>query len=93
MREMVCRATRTTLIARVLDTGAPPSLLEGHVASCLRCQATVAHAQRLRRTLARMSVPVPPDPPAARIEVPWFAAAAASVIAALLWARLRQQQG
>jgi len=93
MRELVCRAARTTLIARVLDTGSPPGLLEGHIATCLRCQATVAHSRRLRRMLERMSVPMPPVAPSARLEVPWFAAAAASVIAALLWARLRQQQG
>ncbi|HLU53071.1 MAG TPA: hypothetical protein VK011_05735 [Acidimicrobiia bacterium] len=93
MRDMVCRAARTTLIARVLDTGSPPSLLESHIATCLRCQATVAHSQRLRRTLARMDVPMPGEVTTARMEVPWLAAAAASVIAALLWVRLRQQQG
>ena len=63
MREMVCRATRTTLIARVLDTGAPPSLLEGHVASCLRCHAVV----RCRGSVGDRSSSLGTSPPAARL--------------------------
>ena len=55
---LVCRAARTTLIAR--SSTPAPALLEGHIATCLRCQATVAHSRRLRRMLERMSVPMPP---------------------------------
>lgn len=51
---IMCRTLRTTLAARVLDTGRVPGWMEGHVWSCLRCQAVVAQSQRLRRTLTTL---------------------------------------
>lgn len=90
MRRVVCRVSRTTLMARVLDTGSPPAVLESHVATCLRCQAAVAHAQRLRRTLAHLSpAPAADVPIGSSVSFGW-AAVAASLAAAILVARLRQ---
>lgn len=93
MRRVVCRVSRTTLMARVLDTGSPPAMLESHVATCLRCQATVAHARRLRRTLARLSLAPPAEMPQASGPPLGWAAAAASLAAAVLVVRSRQQDG
>lgn len=93
MRKVVCRVSRTTLMARVLDTGAPPAVLASHVATCLRCQAAVAQALRLRRTLSRLALPAPEKPGAGgRPQIGW-AAAVASVAAAVLVARSRQHSG
>lgn len=91
MRQVVCRVSRTTLMARVLDTGGPPAVLEGHVATCLRCQAAVAQALRLRRTLAHLSPRAPVETPTG----PSFgwAAVAASLGAAVVVLRFRQQSG
>jgi hypothetical protein len=87
-----CRMVRTTLAARVLDTGAVPGPLTGHVHGCLRCQAAVVQARRLRRTLASM-------PPAIEVESVsgpsrgWIAAAMASAAAVVfVAARLRAQR-
>lgn len=91
MTALVCRVSRTTLMARVLDTGHPPAVLEGHVATCLRCQAAVARAMRLRRMLARLTVPadrVVAD--GSTTPLGWVAAGLASVAAAIFVLRLRQ---
>lgn len=90
MRRVVCRVSRTTLMARVLDTGAPPAVLEGHVATCLRCQAAVAQAERLRRALRTITPPAGPGHDSARPPFAW-AAVAASLAAAVLMLRIRQQ--
>lgn len=93
MRRLFCRAIRTTLAARLLDTGETPPLLSGHVSRCLRCQAVVAQSLRLRRTLADVvpgrHIEVAPSRP----PVGWVAAGVASVAAAVVVARLRQQNG
>lgn len=81
-------------MARVLDTGSPPAVLESHVAACLRCQAVVAHALRWRRALARLSAP--PDNTlleGSSTPLGWVAAGVASLAAAALVVRLRQQGG
>lgn len=93
MRRVVCRVSRTTLMARVLDTGEPPTVLASHVATCLRCQAAVAHALGLRRTLSRLTLTAPEEAAAGgRPQIGW-AAAVASVAAAVLVARSRQHSG
>lgn len=78
-------------MARVLDTGHPPRVLEPHVSICLRCQAVTAHSRRLRRTLATIE----PDSLAVEDGIPaglpsWMAAGVVSVAAAMLMMRLRQ---
>ena len=93
MSEISCRAIRRTLAARVLDTGVPPPFLESHVATCLRCQSVVASSLRLRRMLAGMGV----DPSLESLEsdrnLPgWVAAGVASVAAAVVLVRRRQEQ-
>jgi predicted anti-sigma-YlaC factor YlaD len=94
MTGLVCRVSRTTLMARVLDTGRPPAVLEGHVTACLRCQATVARALRLRRMLARLAVPAEgAAPDGSATPLGWVAAALASLVAAIFVLRLRQQGG
>lgn len=90
MTPLYCRVVRTTLAARVLDTGAPPRPLETHIGACLRCQAVVAHSRRLRRTLADLepcqgSHACPSSPP-----LGWVAAGIASLAAALAVIRHRQ---
>ncbi len=92
MTQLWCRLVRTTLAARVLDTGSVPGTLAGHVNGCLRCQAVVAQARRLRRTLAFMppAVGVEPVPSPSR---GWIAAGMASAAAvAFVAARLRAQR-
>ncbi len=85
-----CRLWRTTLVARVLDTGYPPAFLESHVSTCLRCQAVTAHSRRLRRTLATIEpgpVTLRPD---GTVALPsWMAAGLVSVVAAMLMVKLR----
>lgn len=90
MTPLYCRAVRTTLAARVLDTGVPPRPLDSHVVTCLRCQAVVAQSRRLRRTLADLepqqdSPGAPSSPP-----LGWVAAGIASLAAALAVIRHRQ---
>lgn len=90
MTPLYCRLVRTTLAARVLDTGAPPRALESHVATCLRCQAVVAQSRRLRRTLANLE---PHDSPQGAQSSPplgWVAAGLASLAAAVAVMRHRQ---
>ncbi len=91
MRALRCRLLRTTLAARVLDTGAPPRFLAAHVESCLRCQAVLAQSLRLRRTLADLAPQ--PEPAAAPSSPPlgWMAAGVASLAAAI--AVLRHRHG
>lgn len=91
MRRVVCRVSRTTLMARVLDTGSPPAVLESHVATCLRCQAAVAHALRLRRTLAHLTPSSSVGLPDASSPTMSWGAVAASLAAAIVVLRLRQQ--
>ena len=92
MSEISCRAIRKTLAARVLDTGAPPPVLEAHVATCLRCQAVVASSQRLRRMVAGLGVDPPLDDLDSDRNIPgWVAAGVASVAAAVVLARRLQE--
>lgn len=85
---------RTTLAARVLDTGGPPGWMEGHVAQCLRCQAVVAQSLRFRRSLAHIHPPDELEGPPVRSQAGWLAAGAASMAAAAVVVRhLRQQSG
>ncbi len=93
MRGLFCRAVRTTLAARVLDTGNSPYVLESHVASCLRCQAVVAQSLRLRRTLADVVTSREIELNSSSPPVGWMAAGVASLAAAALVARMRQQDG
>jgi hypothetical protein len=90
MRGMVCRLSRRTLAAWVLDTGQPPPILEGHVASCLRCQAVVASSRRLRRELSGLDADVD-DFGGEPSRKAWMAAGLASVAAVVVVARLRQR--
>lgn len=90
MNPVFCRAVRTTLSARVLDTGEPPSLLAGHVAGCLRCQAVTAQTLRLRRTLASLEHANGVDDPGRSSSGKWIVAGLASVAAAMVANRLRQ---
>lgn len=87
-----CRLVRTTLVARVLDNGTVPGGLAGHVSVCLRCQAVVAHARRLRRTIAAM----PPEAELEWVRGPsrgWIAAGVTSAAALVFVAsRLRAQR-
>lgn len=93
MIRLFCRMIRTTLAARVLDTGVCPPLFEEHVSRCLRCQAVVAQSLRLRRSLAdmvgRRDIEVTPS----GRPMGWLAAGVASLAAAVLVARMRQQNG
>lgn len=90
MRGFLCRLWRRSLAARVLDTGYPPRILEGHVAICLRCQAVVASSRRLRRELAGLDAdPAPVSDDGGRRA--WMAAGLASVAAVMVLARLRQK--
>lgn len=93
MRTLICRAVRTTLAARVLDTGVCPPILAEHVSQCLRCQAVVAQSLRLRRTLADVVTDQDIELDPARPPVGWMAAGVASLAAAVLVARIRQQNG
>lgn len=90
MRSLVCRIWRRTLAAWVLDSGYPPPILEGHVATCLRCQAVVASSRRLRRELAGLDADLA-DMEAERARRAWMAAGLASVAAMMVLARLRQK--
>lgn len=85
-RAAMCRTVRTTLAARVLDTDRVPPWLEGHVGSCLRCQAVVAQARRLRRTLTTMGAdhpqPLEGSPPLGLITAGVASVAAAAVLVA-----------
>lgn len=91
MNGLFCRLIRTTLVARILDTGRVPEPLEAHVGSCLRCQAVVAHSTRLRRTLAGLE-PELPEPHFGPSPSPLGVAAAVfSLAAAVVMLRLRQQ--
>lgn len=90
MRSLVCRSIRTTLAARVLDTGSAPKVLEPHLATCLRCQAVVVQSRRLRRTLADLRPPMEEElmtssPP----PLGWVAAGVASLAAAIVVVRHR----
>lgn len=94
MTPLVCRVSRTTLMARVLDTGQAPAVLDGHVATCLRCQAAVARALRLRRMLSRLTVPAEGAvDDTSSSPVGWVAAGLASLAAAIYVLRIRQQSG
>jgi hypothetical protein len=87
---LFCRLVRTTLAARVLDTGVPPRALESHVATCLRCQAVVAQSRRLRRTLADLEPQDGPRMVPSSSPLGWVAAGIASLAAALAVMRHRQ---
>jgi hypothetical protein len=87
---LFCRMVRTTLAARVLDTGVPPGALESHVATCLRCQAVVAQSRRLRRTLADLEPHEGPRETSSSPPLGWVAAGIASLAAALAVMRHRQ---
>ena len=91
-RGLVCRAVRTTLVACVLDTDEVPPRLSGHVDACLRCQAVVAQARRLRRALRTLG-PDEPARDAPRQGKGLVAAGVASVAAAaVVVARVRSQR-
>lgn len=90
MTPLLCRMVRTTLAARVLDTGVPPRALEAHVATCLRCQAVAAQSRRLRRTLADLEPLESPREAPSSPPLGWVAAGIASLAAALAVMRHRQ---
>lgn len=92
MSDVSCRAIRRTLSARVLDTGETPPIFEAHVSTCLRCQAVVASSRRLRRILAGMDDAGVDEDPVRRKLPSWVAAGAASLAAAIVYVRMRQEQ-
>ncbi|HLU30768.1 MAG TPA: hypothetical protein VK088_03345 [Acidimicrobiia bacterium] len=89
MTPLYCRLVRTTLAARVLDTGDPPRPMEAHVATCLRCQAVAAQSRRLRRTLADLQPVEVLDPSSSSPPLGWVAAGVASLAAAIAMMRHR----
>ncbi|HLT95792.1 MAG TPA: hypothetical protein VK070_03290 [Acidimicrobiia bacterium] len=91
MSPLFCRLIRTTLVARILDTGQVPEILEGHVSHCLRCQAVVAHSTRLRRTLAGLDPDLPETNAGAFSPPVGVAAVVLSLAAVAVLFRLRQQ--
>lgn len=94
MRGLLCRSLRTTLAARVLDTGEIPAGMRTHLAHCLRCQAVAAQSARLRRDLAGLEPRQPPPmTTGAASSRRWLAAGVASAAAMLVVSRLRHADG
>jgi len=91
-----CAAVAAALPALLDRRGEPPSEIEAHVETCLRCQAELARYRRLLRLLVQLreETVAPPDGVVAEaIEAIWRAARRRAVRSALRGRRLAYASG